>query len=93
METAINEAYFGEKKEDGQEPISELCKGLIALDYVVGIIHNFFFANSNPEKLEYETVVTSVIGKRQLGTKLCIEMLNKTLAIEKKTMVHCRSNL
>ena len=37
--------------------------------------------------MEYEKAVMDVIGKRRQGTKVCKDILEKTLVIEKKTVV------
>lgn len=47
----------------------------------------FFVCHFYQEELSYEKAVMDIICKRKQGTSVCKDVLEKTLAIEKKTLV------
>jgi hypothetical protein len=49
---------------------------------IISLLKKFFL-----DEMEYEKAVMEVIGKRRQGTKMCKDILEKTLAIEKKSVV------
>lgn len=88
--------YFGENDSEKNPDVldSEPKKGSLILVKIfiwnkLSLVLSCFLLHLNflDNNIEYEKVIMDIISKRRQGTKVCKDVLEKTLHLERKTVV------